>query len=239
MKAISVCLLFMLQNSAIAQSESDTFERRKGVEIITIIDDTMIVTQYNHQWQVKNRDCYINSKPVHCDYWFYSDTTYGYRRYYLNSLPKHKSIYKEFYKNGQPMIDCEMRKRKRNGYFKTYYPNGNMMCDCNFKAGKRDSINRSYYENGRIASYQYYNNGKLNDSVTYYHENGKLWTVQVYQNGLLLNVVNNFDNRGMLKDIGTLKDGNGTLLIYDENGRLTKTEYYKNGRLQKIVKAPL
>lgn len=164
--------LLLLSIAASAQEMPDTFFLRKGIDVQIYKGDTMIVSRYNTTWRLKSIDFYILDKVQYSDDYFYSDTEYSVKRFYYNSTPKNKSIYKVFLTNGSLKLECEMKKNKIHGYFKTYYRNGSKMCDCHYTDGKRDSLNRVYYPNGNLTSIGYYKNGKLDE--TEYYEKGKL-----------------------------------------------------------------
>jgi antitoxin component YwqK of YwqJK toxin-antitoxin module len=72
-------------------------------------------------------------------------------------------------------------------------------------------------------------NGLLNGSYKYYHSNGQLWTELIFSNGKEMEVVSNYDRNGKAQQKGTLKDGNGTVILYDEDGKQTQILEFKDG----------
>src|SRR6478672_2321238 len=102
------CTLLLLSISASAQDQPDTFFLRKGFDIQTYRGDTTIVSRYNQAWRLKNIDIYIKDKVQYSDDYFYADTEYTVNRFYYNSTPKNKSIYKVFLTNGSLKLECEM-----------------------------------------------------------------------------------------------------------------------------------
>lgn len=86
-----------------------------------------------------------------------------------------------------------------------------------------------YYANGIIQSISNYSDGKLDGDYKYFHDNGQLWTERVFLNGKLMEVKSNFNREGEPLFPGTIKNGNGTVVLYDEQGNLIKTILYENG----------
>lgn len=66
-------------------------------------------------------------------------------------------------------------------------------------------------------------------TIKMYHENGSIWTEREYKNGLLWEVLYNKDANGNEADKGTLKKGNGDMMIYDEEGVLVGKYLVENG----------
>ena len=93
----------------------------------------------------------------------------------------------------------------------------------------------TYYKNGNIESVMNYDHGKEHGIYTFYHENGKLWSERRYENAKAIDVISNFDNKGKPMDKGTLKNGNGTVILYNEDGVQVGVRKYVNGE---IVKEP-
>jgi antitoxin component YwqK of YwqJK toxin-antitoxin module len=61
----------------------------------------------------------------------------------------------------------------------------------------------------------------------------KPWIEEIFKNGLKWTVVANYDSKGNKRDPGTLKEGNGTLILYDDDVTVREVSMYKNGVLQK------
>ena len=53
-----------------------------------------------------------------------------------------------------------------------------------------------------------------------------------YNNGKPWKAISNFDQKGIRRDAGSLKDGNGTLILYNEDGTVRETLTYRNGEQQ-------
>ena len=136
-------------------------------------------------------------------------------KYYKNgelSITHSKGVFKDngpmilFHVNGKVKAIGQYVNGKQEGSYKTFYDNGNAQCDCRYKNNKKDSIQRIYYENGQLE------------------------TVWEYKEGLVWNILEDYDKQGSPREYGTLKDGNGTLIVHDEAGKVKKIIQYKNGK---------
>jgi antitoxin component YwqK of YwqJK toxin-antitoxin module len=107
-----------------------------------------------------------------------------------------------------------------NGKAETYYQNGKLHSTFNYENDTLSGTFMLYSENGTLHEQKTYWKGKIDGSSTIYHSNGKVWTTRFYVNGLLWNVQVNKDMNGKSRDIGTIKDGTGTVIRYDENEKI-------------------
>lgn len=126
-------------------------------------------------------------------------------RYYTNNLKTGKHTY--FYQNGQLKLEHSFRNDTLNGQYKAFYQNGNIEEEFTYLMGKEDGVYK------------------------YYHSNGQLWVERFYENGLLMNINGSYDKDGKSKDVGSLKDGNGTVKFYTSDGKLYAIYTYKKGIL--------
>ena len=67
------------------------------------------------------------------------------------------------------------------------------------------------------------------NELLYFYENGQLWIEKTYENGLLLNVNGSYTKDGNLRDKGTIKNGNGTVIHYTEEGKIYAILTFQNG----------
>jgi len=86
-----------------------------------------------------------------------------------------------------------------------------------------------FFPNGKIQSIINYKSGVMEGEEKYFFDNGQLWSTRIIKNGVAWTIINNYNKKGEKMDGGTLKDGNGTLILYDEKGKLVEIENYKNG----------
>jgi len=140
------------------------------------------------------------------DYWIDGKTLMKEREYF-NSASKY--LNRDFQKNGKPNEEIMIVDNKPNGECRKYYPSGIVKSRIHLK------------------------NGVLEGLSTYYYPDGKPWIEEIFKNGLKWTVVANYDSKGNKRDPGTLKDGNGTLILYDDDVKIREVVVYKNGVQQK------
>lgn len=140
-----------------------------------------------------------------------------------------------------------------SGITRTYWIDGKSLMEEREYVHGSKYILREYAENGKVTqettiidnagqgpSKAYYTNGVLKDEVNlrngvpdglrrYYYPSGKIWIEQEYRNGNLWNVIANYTIDGRKKDPGTLKNGNGTVIMYNDDGTVKETLTYRNG----------
>lgn len=66
-------------------------------------------------------------------------------------------------------------------------------------------------------------------SRKYYYPTGKLWVEYFFKEGKLWNVIGNYDEKGQKRNPGTLKNGNGTIILYNDDGSVREVVKHKNG----------
>ncbi len=140
------------------------------------------------------------------DFWIDGKTVLKEVEYFNGSTTY---ISRDFYKSGKLAAEIPFKNKLLNGNGKKYYEDGKLMEDVNLLNGVFDGIYK------------------------YYHPAGLLWIQKVYKGGKAWEVVSNYTADGKLRDPGTLKNGNGTVLYYDEDGNIREVETYYNGQLVK------
>lgn len=78
---------------------------------------------------------------------------------------------------------------------------------------------------------------KYTGVYTFYFPDGNVWSKRYYKDGIPWTVISNYDATGSPVEMGTLKDGNGSLFIYDLDGSLLEIQYYESGKLIKTEKS--
>lgn len=137
--------------------------------------------------------------------------------------------FKYFFPNGNIAITGNHDRKKNEQTIKSYYLSGEIFATEQYKDNLKTGTHTSFYRNGTINQKITYDKGKKNGIQQYYHKNGKLWTEQIFSNGLLLNIKGNYTQDGKLRNKGTLKDGNGTVIIYNEEDKINTIITYKKG----------
>ncbi len=88
-----------------------------------------------------------------------------------------------------------------------------------------------YHPNGFMMGHYEYKNGVLGGITKVYYENGQLQSEIEYKEGLPYSIIQSYNEDGSYKDLGTLKNGNGTFKLYDANGKFLMESKYKNGQI--------
>lgn len=183
--------------------------------------------------------------------WYFENGNLKQEENYENGVAN--GLSKIYFVSGNLMQKTVYDKGKTNGSVEYYHPNGkllgkNKFSNNDFKEPEDffDENGNSTLSNGSGYLLQYYNNGKISNranylnycrsgKVTWYYNNGQIEQEAIYKYsetqkpfGLRWEVLTGFDINGNEREIGTLKNGNGTWITYDENGKKIVTEY-KNG----------
>lgn len=115
---------------------------------------------------------------------------------------------------------------------KEYEPGGQLMKESQVVNGVPNGLAKRYYPSGKIRDEVMLVNGLPNGLRKYYFPSGKLWVEQEMKNGSPWTVIANYTEDGQKRDPGTLKDGNGTVILYNEKGgTIRETLVYRNGKL--------
>lgn len=112
---------------------------------------------------------------------------------------------------------------------KDYFQNGKVSIEIAFINGVPNGKNKEYYSDGILKKEQVFKDGILNGEFKYYYPSGKIWIEWEMKNGLCWNVIANYKENGQKRNPGTLKDGNGTVILYNDDGSIREIETYING----------
>ncbi|MCX6148080.1 MAG: hypothetical protein NTW25_12665 [Candidatus Kapabacteria bacterium] len=118
---------------------------------------------------------------------------------------------------------------KIHGLYTFYYENGNIKSQSNFNYGKVGNSNIIYYDDGSIMGFC-----KIKNSITLeilgFYQNGQSKEVRKMKNEKFYNCTLMKDINGKDLEIGTFKDGNGSINNYDSIGTLFSVDFYKDSR---------
>ena len=92
-------------------------------------------------------------------------------------------IVKEFYPNGNKMVEWNCEGGHLNGVSNMYYEDGTIKKKSNYSNDERDGITYSYFENGNLSSECRFNNGNLDGEHKYFNEDGTIKELKYYDNG--------------------------------------------------------
>lgn len=119
-----------------------------------------------------------------------------------------------------------------NGKAEKYYKSGKLKLEYTYVNDTIDGVRKMYTEDGALHETRPFRKGKMHGTTVIYHSNGKPWTSRTYVDGLLWSVEFNYDMNGKPRDVGTLKNGNGTMLRYDENEKVIFIYEVSWGKIQ-------
>ncbi len=152
-------------------------------------------------------------------------------KYYKNDKKLFvKTFRKE--KNG----DIEIIEHKKGSLSKIHgealilWSDGKIKSRAWFKKGKQDGPHFTFYEDGKRQCVCRYKNGERDGEQFIFWQTGQLYWNAVYEDGRLKEIKGFFDPFGLPLEIGTFKNGNGTLLEYDDAGRKIGFWTYKDGK---------
>ncbi len=152
---------------------------------------------------------------------------------YASSGTEYIMSLKRFDKNNKLVLDVS-HNPSENGdkSFKQYFPDGTLRVKGQLKYEKKQGPWEEYYPNGSLGTLKNYSSGKLNGIAKVLYPNGIVKERINYVNGSIGNVLEMNDINGKKLDPGSLKNGNGTLIIYHDNGTLNKILNIVNGKVQ-------
>jgi len=142
-------------------------------------------------------------------------------------------IAKDYWIDGKTVLKEREYFNGASKYLKREFQNGKLAEEFMIENNKPNGEGKRFYPSGIIKSRAYFKNGMLDGLSTYYYPDGKPWIEEIFKNGLKWTVVANYDSKGYKRDPGTLKEGNGTLILYDDDVTVREVSMYKNGVLQK------
>jgi antitoxin component YwqK of YwqJK toxin-antitoxin module len=117
-----------------------------------------------------------------------------------------------------------------NGVSRSYWIDGKEIMDEKEYVNGRDKfIQRTYYKNGKIESETATEHGVTNGIVRHYYESGGLEQTTLYKAGKPWEIKGSFTPKGLRRKAGTLRNGNGTVLVYNDDGSVRETKTYAGG----------
>ncbi len=200
-----------------------------------IWEQTYVNDKLNGQWKTYNLKGTLirvqnfkndSLNGISRNYWIDGQTIIEEQEYFNG---RNKFLIRTFYKSGKIETEQSFENGVINGISKSYYENGIIQEQMTMKNDQPNGPAKKFYEDGTLKEEVTLVNGKFDKIRKYYHPNGQLWIEQEYLNGLPWTVIANYDEKGNRRNAGSLKDGNGTLILYNEHGTIRETLTYVNG----------
>lgn len=148
-------------------------------------------------------------------------------REYFGNRSKYKI--RTFYMSGKVEHEQSFEKGVPHGYAKVYYENGQLKEFVEVKEGMPYGKANRYYETGTLMEEAFVVNGQFVGKRKYFYPSGQLWIEQFYKEGKPWNIIGNYDEKGMKRNAGTLKEGNGTIILYNEDGKVREIVTFVKG----------
>lgn len=151
------------------------------------------------------------------------------RKMPLGSFKNGSGRVMEYYPSGKLLSNREMLHGVYHGNATAYYENGKKNGEYQYFQDQLEGTQKEYWRNGVLAIQWKTGEYGRDEKRTYYHTDGKIWSVWEYENGLMWDVQFNNDLKGQPHDLGTFKNGTGTLYRYDEKDSVVYTYEFING----------
>ncbi len=141
-----------------------------------------------------------------------------------------KDVKKEYYSNGELMVEVQFEDDLMNGYYKEYYPDGSIKVESNYKDGKLDGNKILYYNNGQIEWEATYDLDIVNGIFKKYLSNGTLIGESYFKNGKQDGIIKSYHKNSNLESESEFKSGllNGYFKSYFEDGSLSMDAISRN-----------
>ncbi len=137
----------------------------------------------------------------------------------------------KYFDNGN-LESVELYQRDELVEWRYYYESGQLKeVRQYYKKRTRTGEWKYYYKSGQLRLLAHYNDEIPQGEFKLYHENGQLYKTQIWEYYKKLMKVNScFDAKGNALNIGTLKNGTGTVNEYNAKGELINTVEYIEGK---------
>lgn len=149
---------------------------------------------------------------------FKNDTLYGLSR--------------DYWMDGISLMEESVYQRGGHKYTRRVFNHktNQLMEEQKFDGAKPNGKGKKFYGNGVLQEEYTFRMGKSHGIHKYYHANGQLWFEERLNEGKRWDLIANYDSKGHKRDGGTLKHGNGTIILYDDDDKTVwKVLTYKDG----------
>ena len=139
---------------------------------------------------------------------------------------------KQFYPNGNIMIEIELIDGQRQGVSKKYYEDGTVNTSIEYKNDLRDGEAKFYYQGGELYRLTTYKGNMLNGPRQFFHRGGELKSEQSFKNDFPGTDLKEYSNLGKLRDekyklTASLKKArSGSVITASLNKNMDKAFFY-------------
>ena len=144
----------------------------------------------------------------------------------------HQGAWKFYYENGQLQKKGSFIDGQQTGTWYFYQEDGLPVAEGNFTEGVMSGHWKMYHQDGVLKREGNYLDGELTGEWLLFHTNGELYQKSLWKQNRLLEIIECKDGQGNDLYIGTLKNGNGTVIAYDMDGNALGEFEYIDGESQ-------
>ena len=146
--------------------------------------------------------------------------------------------YDEYFEDGKPYFECEVKNGLRNGPCKIYFDNGKVNIEKYYENGLLQGKARVFHPTGKLyKEFTYVDDVQSGKQVKYYPD-GKVLEVAEFHKGFLNGVCKVYTPNGDLRSECTYKDDKlvGDKIIYHPNGTIALISPHKDGKPNGVTK---
>jgi antitoxin component YwqK of YwqJK toxin-antitoxin module len=136
---------------------------------------------------------------------------------------------KTFWIDGETVLEEREYLDGQKKFILKEYEDGKLSQEHLFVNGIAEGLSKRYYPNGIVKEDAVLVNGITNGPRRYFYPSGKIWAERIEKDGKPWTVTGNYSSDGEKRDPGTLKEGNGTMILYKEDGTIRETITYIAG----------
>ncbi len=196
--------------------------KREGVFTTYVMDSLHHKKRYKIYEQTYSKDKLNGPWRTYC----LSGNLQGFETYRDDSLSGNA---KTFWIDGETILEEREYLDGRRKFIVKQYVDGKLTEEHRFVNGVSEGLAKRYYPSGIVKEDALFKNGLANGPRRYFYPSGKIWAEREEKDGKPWTVIGNYSEEGIKRDPGTLKEGNGTMILYKEDGSVRDIIVYKSG----------
>lgn len=136
---------------------------------------------------------------------------------------------KTFWIDGETIMEEREYLEGQRKFILKVFKDGKLSEEQLYINGIGEGTAKRYYPSGIVKEDAVFKNGMANGPRRYFYPSGKIWAERDEKDGKPWTVIGNYSPDGEKRDPGSLKDGNGTMILYKDDGTIRETITYKQG----------
>jgi antitoxin component YwqK of YwqJK toxin-antitoxin module len=167
-------------------------------------NDTVKARLYDPSGKPFAEGSYVHERKV--GLWIYYSGEKKISEEYFSNGSKNGTC-RKYYPSGQLLEESEWKDDQPEGIYRAFYPDGKPYLECMYRSGKRYGLCVSYYRSGTREVEAWYENNLPEHPWKYYDEDGNIRFVLQYRKGVLQNpeVIRKMDT-GQLEEMEKQRD---------------------------------